>query len=123
MNQRPIDSRILLAALAVLVPSLAWAEADGPDYWQVVGVAADDVLNIRAAADPHADKVGQIPPGATCVRNLGCVGGPTFADYLARGMNDVEPVEEKPRWCRVEYRGQNGWVAGRYLAEGHCQPE
>jgi hypothetical protein len=29
-------------------------------------------------------------------------------------------LKQHPRWCRVEYQGVTGWVAGRYLAEGAC---
>ena len=41
------------------------------------GVAAGDVLHIRAEPNPHARPVGQIPPQGTCIRNLGCRGGLT----------------------------------------------
>lgn len=112
-----------LFALPLLsVTGGAHAEADGPDFWKVVGVAADDVLNLRAESNPRAPKVGEIPPGATCVRNLGCVGGLTLARYTE--LSEAERVAAKkanPRWCKVEYQGQRGWVAGRYLAEGDCE--
>jgi len=97
------------------------AEADGPDFYQVTGVADDDVLNVRAAPSPHAKKLGAIPPGADCVRNLGCRGGLTFEEFTT-----LSPAEQaarrraNPRWCRIDYQGVTGWVAGRYLVEGGC---
>jgi hypothetical protein len=108
----------------LLLPALAQADASGPDFFAVTGVAADDVLNIRNAPDPHADKLGEIPPDGTCVRNLGCRGGLTFQEFT-----ELSPAErarrerENPRWCKVEYQGITGWVAGRYLAEGFCEEQ
>ncbi|WP_372682381.1 hypothetical protein [Desulfosarcina sp.] len=26
--------------------------------------------------------------------------------------------QERPRWCRIEYKGINGWAAVRYFREG-----
>ncbi|MGE5154561.1 MAG: SH3 domain-containing protein [Bdellovibrio bacteriovorus] len=99
------------------------AEADGPDYYAVRGVAQGDVLNIRAEPDPHARKVGEIPPHGTCIRNLGCKGGLTFEEFTVLSTEEKERrARENPRWCKVEYHGVTGWVAGRYLAEGNCRP-
>lgn len=113
----------LLAALAMaLGPCAALADADGPDFYAVRGVAQGDVLNIRAEPDPHAHKVGEIPPDGTCIRSLGCKGGLTFREHTELSPAEKERRErENPRWCRVEYRGVTGWVAGRYLAEGDCR--
>jgi hypothetical protein len=53
----------LLVGPAVLLASGAVrADADGPDFYSVRGVAQDDALNIWAEPDPHARKVGEIPP-------------------------------------------------------------
>lgn len=116
------SAAIYLSALgAGLGAATALAEADGPDFYRVVDVAADDVLNIRAEPDASAQKVGSIPPGADCVRNLGCRGGLSFEEFTT--LDDAEKasrLKENPRWCRIEYRGTTGWVAGRYLAEGAC---
>jgi len=77
-----IRIQVLFWCLAAsLLPAQASAEADGPDWWTVHGVAADDVLNQRASAGPKAEKVGEIPPGARCVRNMGCEGGLTLDEY------------------------------------------
>jgi hypothetical protein len=113
----------LLAGLLLTVGSGApRAEADGPDYYAVRGVAQGDVLNMRAEPDPHALKVGEIPPHGTCIRNLGCRGGLTFAEFSTLSPAEQERrAREHPRWCKVEYQGVTGWVAGRYLAEGDCR--
>ncbi len=44
--------------------------ADGPDDFRVTDVARNDALETRAEPDPHAVKVGEIPPDGTCIRNL-----------------------------------------------------
>ena len=112
----------LVVATALAVdPGSASATADGPDFFQVAGVAATDTLNLREAPDPHATKVGEIPPDGTCIRNLGCQGGLTFREFTELPKSDQERrLKENPRWCRVEYRGMTGWVAGRFLREGAC---
>ena len=56
---------LLLCLGAHHLPATAEAEADGPDFYRVTGVAADDVLNIRAEPSPHATHVGSIPPMRT----------------------------------------------------------
>jgi hypothetical protein len=111
---------ILLVVLAANGAVLA--DADGPGYFRVVNVAADDVLNIRAEPSARSVRLGRIPPGADCVRNLGCRGGLSLAELTE--LSEAERaarLRQNPRWCRVEYQGITGWVAGRYLAEGVCE--
>ena len=113
----------LLAGLAAGVGSVAArADADGPDFYVVHGVANNDVLNVRAEPDPQAHKVGEIPPGAECVRNLGCRGGLTFQEFTELSP-EQKKERENPRWCKVEYRGVTGWVNAHFLREGYCQPD
>ena len=116
---------VILASTALMIVlglPAAFGEADGPDYWAVTDVAQDDVLNIREAADPRSEKIGEIPPDGTCIRNLGCVGGLTYEEFTT--LSDEEKqrlLRDRPRWCKIEYLGVEGWVAGRYLAEGQCR--
>jgi len=117
-----IAELMVLAALAlVLAPAAVLAEADGPDFYRVVGVAEGDVLNIRAEPGAAAEKIGEIPAGASCVRNLGCQGGLSFEEFTSLSESEkAERLKQNPRWCRIEHQGVTGWVAGRYLAEGTC---
>ena len=56
------------------------------------------------------------------MRNLGCQGGLTFQEFQTLNpAEQAERLKQNPRWCRIEYQGVTGWVAGRYLAEGGCQ--
>lgn len=108
--------------LMVLIAHGAHADADGPDHWNVVGVAAGDVLNIRQEPSGTAAKIGEIPPDGTCVKNLRCVGGLTFEEFTTLSEAEQDEIKkERPRWCYIEYKGIKGWVAGRYLREGSCQ--
>jgi uncharacterized protein YraI len=107
---------LLLAFLAVTWAPAALAEADGPDFYAVTGVAADDVLNLRAGPSAGAEKIGEIPHDGRGLRNLGCEGLPSFADWQT--MTPQEREESRRHyWCRVAYRGLEGWVAGRFLRE------
>lgn len=128
LNDREVQSngKRFLCSLALLLLPLAWsfaacAEADGPDFYRINGVAAGDTLVIRSAANPRATKLGNIPPDGACIRNLGCKGGLSLQEFTS-----LSPAEQKrrlkrnPRWCKVEYQGVTGWVAGRYLTEGAC---
>ncbi len=72
--------------------TLAPVDVEGYD---VVGVAADDVLNVRAEPDASAEIVGGYPPDATGVRISG---------------------EASGEWWEVEFDGGTGWVHSAFLA-------
>jgi hypothetical protein len=113
---------ILIGWTLLIGASVARAEADGPDFWAVTDVKDDDALNIREKADPHSKKIGAIPPHETCIKNLGCIGGLTFEESTTLSDEEKKHIErERPRWCKVDYQGTVGWVAGRYLTEGACE--
>jgi hypothetical protein len=94
----------------------AIAEASGPDVFRVTGLAPDSILSIREAPDAGSAKIGEIPPNGDGIRNLGCQGGLSFAEWQAASEAERETAAQS-RWCRVNYQGIEGWVAGRYLAE------
>jgi hypothetical protein len=116
---------LLAAASVVLFAAQAFAEADGPDFYDVKGVTSGDVLNIRVEANYRSAKIGAIPSDGTCLRNLGCVGGLTFEEFTTLSAEEKQKIErQRPRWCRIEHHGVTGWVAGRYLQESAsaCRP-
>ena len=117
----PKRIHFLIVALLVLFSGSIMAEADGPDYYVVRDVASDDNLNIHVVPDPNAARLGEIPADGDCIRNLGCQGGLTFQEFTTLSpVQQAQRLKENPRWCKVEYQGIVGWVAGRYLAEGSC---
>ena len=103
--------------LAISGPMVAMADADGPDFYRVVGVASNDVLNIRAKASASSNKVGTIPHDGDGIRNLGCQGGLSYAEW-AEASEAERKAAKRRRWCRISYKGTEGWVAGRFLGEG-----
>ncbi|MEZ5818667.1 MAG: SH3 domain-containing protein [Hyphomicrobiaceae bacterium] len=108
---------LLVSYLALVVSGAqASAEADGPDAWRVTGVRAGDKLNMHAQASVRSRIILVIPHNATALKNGGCKGGPTFAEW--QKMSAVERKRaSRNRWCRVTFKGKTGWVAGRFLAE------
>ncbi|MGA7878545.1 MAG: SH3 domain-containing protein [Desulfoferrobacter sp.] len=111
---------VVFGLVLQVVCTIATADG-GPDYYAVTGVAANSVLNIRAKPSAKSRKVGEVPHDARGLQNLGCTGGPSFAEWLK--MSEAERNQAgRNRWCKVRYRGIVGWVAGRYLMEDSNPP-
>jgi uncharacterized membrane protein len=87
--------RYLIGGLAALILSGS-SFAQEPTYWQVMGVAADDTLNVRAEPNASADIVMEFAPGA----------GP------------IEVIEVRDGWAGVSTDRAEwgmGWVSTAYL--------
>lgn len=117
MKRLSITTCSLLLAAVLSVQAEARAEASGPDFFKVVGVPSGDVLNIRAGASAGHARIGRIPATADGIRNLGCIGGLSFADWQ-KASEEERAAGARTRWCKIEYAGVEGWVAGWYLGEG-----
>lgn len=77
------------------------AVAAEPDYFEVTGVADNDLLNVRATASPAGMVVARLPNGVR-LKNLGC--------------SEVKGN----RWCKIADIADpklTGWAAARYLIE------
>jgi uncharacterized protein YraI len=88
----------LALAAFLLVPALAGATADGPDFYRVVGVAPDDMLNLRRGPGTSYETIVGLPTG----REL---------NLLSREPNN---------WCLVSLREApqlQGYVSCRYIGE------
>lgn len=107
MEEDPAPGRTIpgLSALKGLTLGLcllaAWPAAATQEYilptlFDVTGVAASDVLNIREAPNAGAPIVGTLDPDA----------------------RDIEVVgyDETGRWARINTGERSGWAALRYLA-------
>jgi hypothetical protein len=86
----------LLTLLAFLLSALPLAAQDFPALFRVVGVAADDVLNIRAEPTARAPILGRFAPDA-------------------RGI-EVMATSPDGRWGLVNAGEQAGWSSLRFLA-------
>jgi hypothetical protein len=82
---------VLVVFLEVCTVGGAIADASGPDFFRVTGVAATDVLNIREAPDAGSVKIGEIPPDGDGIRNLGCQGGLSFGDAGSASLTIQTP--------------------------------
>lgn len=87
--------RALILSLALLAaPAHATPEYQLPGLFDVTGVAADDVLNLRARPDARATIIGSLPPDA----------------------RNIEVVDEAKGWARVNAAEASGWVSMRFLS-------
>lgn len=84
----------LALTLALAGPAAATQEYILPTLFDVAGVAAGDVLNIRAEPNAQATIIGTLAPDA----------------------RRIEVVEERRGWGRVNTAEASGWVSMRYLA-------
>ncbi|MGF1553281.1 MAG: MliC family protein [Paracoccaceae bacterium] len=110
---RPLVPALLLASLS---GAEATAEADGPDHFRLRPIEGA-FLPLREAPEADAAPSGGVPAGADGLANLGCVGGPSFADW--RVMDEAErAAATATRWCRVARFGVEGWARADRLAEG-----
>jgi hypothetical protein len=108
---------IFLVAATAMTATAARAEADGPDFLRVIGVGEGSVLNVRSGPGLGHPAIGRLAFDADGIRNLGCEGGPSFAEWEAAGPEEREAARQR-RWCRIEHGTTVGWAAGWHLGEG-----
>lgn len=83
--------RAVLLAMCLSTPALA-----EPLYQRVVGVAANDTLNIRSAPSADSADIGDLAYDATAI--------------------EVTGFDETGDWARIAMGEIDGWVATRFLA-------
>ena len=103
----------LTLLIGALAPVAAAAE-DKPSFWAVTGVSPDDVLHLRDVPSAESRSLARIPANARGLKHLGCRRNQPALEQWMR-MTQAQRQEAQAQWCRVEFRGQQGWVAGRYL--------
>jgi hypothetical protein len=88
--------------------------APSPAFWAVTGVRSNDVLNLRDMPTAESKSLAGIPPGAHGLKNLGCRRDlPSLQEWMR--MSKVQRDRGPTQWCRIEWRGKEGWVSGRFL--------
>ncbi len=118
-TMRSVRSFLTAAALVATLGAYAgpaFAEAEGPDMFRVVGIAPGHSLVLRTGPGLLYPVAGALPHNATGVRNLGCKGGLTYAEWLRASARERTASVEK-RWCRVRRSGVTGWARVKYLRE------
>ncbi|WBU53258.1 COG3650 family protein [Paracoccus sp. SCSIO 75233] len=84
---------VFLAAMLLATPVSATQEYVLPTLFDVSGVAADDVLNIRARPTTRSEVIGTLAPDAT----------------------GIEIVATEGNWGRVNLAERSGWVSMHFL--------
>jgi hypothetical protein len=105
---------VLVALISGLAAGRPAAAEDPPKYWAVTGVASSDVLHLRDVPSADSKSLARIPPNARGLKHLGCRRNQPPMELWAR-MSSAARRDALTQWCRVEYKGQQGWVAGRFL--------
>jgi uncharacterized membrane protein len=91
---------VLLTLLLAAAPAAA---QDLPALYEVTGVAADDVLNVRAAPDAGSEALGALAPDATDV--------------------EVVALSADRGWGQVNLSGEaSGWASMRFLSPQEGPP-
>lgn len=88
----PAFAPLALALILLAAPGHATPEAIFPGLIDVTGVAADDVLNIRAAPNARAPILATLAPDAA----------------------GIEVVEASDGWLRVVRPEGSGWISDRF---------
>ena len=121
-NIRHLFLAVACATLVAFLSGKALSEASGPDFYRVVDVASDDVLNMRLGPSTDHPVIFELPHDADGVANLGCTGSLTLEEWT-EANEEERAASKKWRWCLVGYDRTVGWVAGRFLAEGGAPDE
>lgn len=109
-----ISARIPLIVAGIILGAATASPEEETDRFTVTGVASSDVLHVRDVPSADSRSIGTIPPTAHGLRNLGCLRKQLSLDDWMR-MTSVQRADANILWCRVEYKGTVGWVAGRFL--------
>ena len=121
---------VILAGLGVAAAqTCVWAQEraetlesfnEMPDFWAVTGVRSDDVLHLRDVPNADSKSLARIPFNARGLKHLGCRRNEMpFEDWVK--LNKEARKSALMQWCRVEFKGQQGWVAGRFLKPDDTQ--
>jgi len=94
---RPVMLALLLAATTVG----ATVQAAAGDFYQVIKVEADDVLNMRSGPGTSHAVIGAIP---------------------ANGRTLVSTGAEQGNWMQMTWGGTTGWVHSKYVANMEVYP-
>ena len=124
----------MIGMIAMLGAGAAQAQLDGhgPDAWQVIDVAADDVLNLRMGPGTRYPIIGEFAPDETGLIQITCVPFMTYEQGMNLSPSSRAQLDLPPRWClmRSADSRRKGWVSARFLAEddspagaNHSQPD
>lgn len=109
---------LVLIFLMTFYGQKAFAEASGPDYFQI---KAEQSVNLYEGSNLNTAVLSTLPSKTTGLRNLGCTGFVSLEEW--RRMSTEEQAAAKENvWCKVAYQGQTGWIQNGYLEESGSLP-
>lgn len=100
-----------------LFSSVAFSEADGPDYWAVTGISNGSHLNIRLGPSIQFSIIGKIPSDYRHLNNIACHPEFTITEWDQFNAHERRTAMDM-RWCKVKYKNIIGWVRAKFLTEG-----
>ena len=86
-----------LLAFCLLMLPLQVAAQSWPSLYKVVGVVANDTLNVRAGPSAGSDIIGTLAPDATGVEVVG--------------------ISPDGKWAKVNSQDSSGWASIRFLSQ------
>ncbi len=92
---------VACATLTAFSAGKALSEASGPDFYRVVDVASDDVLNMRLGPSTDNPAIYKLPYNADGIANLGCTGGLSLEEWTEATQEERKASETKalvPGW-------------------------
>ncbi len=91
----------------------------GPDAWQVIDVAPDDVLNLRMGPGTRYPIIGEFAPDETGLVQVTCVPFMTYEQGMNLSPATRSQLDLPPRWCLMTSADsrRQGWVSAQFLAE------
>ncbi|MEO1275989.1 MAG: MliC family protein [Pseudomonadota bacterium] len=111
----------LLALVAVVLPTAALAEADGPDHFRVEIEGEGAIISLYPGPSATARPIASIPDGTDGLVNRRCQGGLSLPEWEAASEIEREAAAAR-RWCEVGYGSIHGWVHAIHLREGTALP-
>lgn len=112
--QKSKKLHLLLVLVLMLIPiAEAQAVADGPDYFQI---KAEEAVNLHESNNLDSTFLATVPSDTKGLKNLGCSGFTPFDEWSKMSPEEQSKAKEKI-WCKVSYKGVDGWVQNKYLAE------
>lgn len=107
--------------IAILGAGVAQAQlhGHGPDAWQVVDVAPDDMLNLRMGPGTRYPIIGAFAPDENGLVQVTCVPFMTYEQGMNLSPATRAQLDLPPRWCLMTSADtrRQGWVSARFLAE------
>ncbi|WP_155326473.1 hypothetical protein [Alkalilacustris brevis] len=114
-----ITAGMIVTLGAGLAQAQAYLDGHGPDAWQVIDVAPDDVLNARMGPGTQYPIIGEFAPGETGLVQVTCVPFMTYEQGMNLSPARRQQLDLPPRWCLMASADsrRQGWVSARFLAE------